>query len=149
MPESLACNFTKKETLAQVFSCEFCEIAKNTFFTEHLWAAVSKQFPQTKQIHSSLSHLLKSWSSSSLQWTAVSKLIRHCCAFTPRTDGLWLWRTVMLVCRNIQVATITIDWIRLWRGKSADFFAPYIKGKIYYHRIRLKLKYISCRTFSW
>ena len=28
----------KKETLAQVFSYEFCEISKNTFFTEHLWA---------------------------------------------------------------------------------------------------------------
>ena len=27
----------KKKTLAQVFSCEFCEISKNTFFTEHLW----------------------------------------------------------------------------------------------------------------
>ena len=27
----------KKETLAQMFSCEFCEISKNTFFTEHLW----------------------------------------------------------------------------------------------------------------
>ena len=25
-----------KETLAQVFSGEFCEIFKNTFFTEHL-----------------------------------------------------------------------------------------------------------------
>ena len=25
-----ACNFTKKETLAQVFSCEFCKISKNT-----------------------------------------------------------------------------------------------------------------------
>ena len=27
-----ACTFTKRETLAQVFSCEFCEISKNTFF---------------------------------------------------------------------------------------------------------------------
>ena len=27
-----AFNFIKKETLAQVFSCEFCEISKNTFF---------------------------------------------------------------------------------------------------------------------
>ena len=27
-----SCNFIKKETLAQVFSCEFCEISKNTFF---------------------------------------------------------------------------------------------------------------------
>ena len=26
-----ACNFIKKETLAQLFSCEFCEISKNTF----------------------------------------------------------------------------------------------------------------------
>ena len=26
----------KKETLAQLFSCEFCEISKNIFFTEHL-----------------------------------------------------------------------------------------------------------------
>ena len=33
---SPACNFIKKENLAQVFSCEFCEISKNTFFTEHL-----------------------------------------------------------------------------------------------------------------
>ena len=31
------CNFIKKETLAHVFSCEFCEISKNSFFTEHLW----------------------------------------------------------------------------------------------------------------
>ena len=28
-------NFIKKET-AKVFSCEFCEISKNNFFTEHL-----------------------------------------------------------------------------------------------------------------
>ena len=26
-----ACNYIKKETLAQVFSCEFCEVSKNTF----------------------------------------------------------------------------------------------------------------------
>ena len=29
--QALACNFIKKETLTQVFSCEFCEISKNTF----------------------------------------------------------------------------------------------------------------------
>ena len=31
-------DFIKKEALAQVFSCEFWEIFKNTFFTEHVWA---------------------------------------------------------------------------------------------------------------
>ena len=29
-------NFMEKETLAQVFSCEFGEISMNTFLTEHL-----------------------------------------------------------------------------------------------------------------
>ena len=31
-----ACNFIKKETLAQVFSCEFWEILRTLFVTEHL-----------------------------------------------------------------------------------------------------------------
>ena len=31
-----ACNFTRKETPTQVFSCEFCEIFRNIFFLEHL-----------------------------------------------------------------------------------------------------------------
>ena len=31
----------KKETLAQVFSCEFCNIFKSTFFTEHLRTTAS------------------------------------------------------------------------------------------------------------
>ena len=34
-------NFITKETLAQVFSCEFCEHFENTFFTKHLWATAS------------------------------------------------------------------------------------------------------------
>ena len=36
------CNFIKKETLAQVFPRKFCEISKNNFFTEHLWAIASE-----------------------------------------------------------------------------------------------------------
>ena len=42
LQNSQACNFIKKETLAQVFSYEFCEISNNIFFTEHLWATASK-----------------------------------------------------------------------------------------------------------
>ena len=34
-------NFIKKETLEQVFSCDFCEISKSIVFTEHLWASAS------------------------------------------------------------------------------------------------------------
>ena len=36
----VSCNFIKKR-LAQVFSCEFCEISKNTFFTEPLRTTAS------------------------------------------------------------------------------------------------------------
>ena len=31
-----ACNLIKKENLAQVFSCEYCEILRTPFFIEHL-----------------------------------------------------------------------------------------------------------------
>ena len=40
--EAQACNFIKKGTLAQVFSCEFWENFKGTFFTELLrWLILS------------------------------------------------------------------------------------------------------------
>ena len=35
------CNFIEKEPLAQVFSCEFCEISKNTFSTEPIQTTAS------------------------------------------------------------------------------------------------------------
>ena len=35
------CNYIKKETLAQVFSRDFCEIFKNIFFTDHLRTTAS------------------------------------------------------------------------------------------------------------
>ena len=34
--------FIKKEALVQVFSCEFCEISKNTFFAGLLWTTASE-----------------------------------------------------------------------------------------------------------
>ena len=35
-------SFIKKETLAQLFSYEFCEISKKTFLTEQFWATASR-----------------------------------------------------------------------------------------------------------
>ena len=43
-------NFIKKETQAQVFSCELCEIYMNTFFTEHLWMTASEIYNRIKLI---------------------------------------------------------------------------------------------------
>ena len=39
-----ACNFIKKESLVQVFSCKFCKISKSTFFIEHLRANASETY---------------------------------------------------------------------------------------------------------
>ena len=43
-----ACNLIEKETLAEVFSCEFCEIFKITFFTEHLRVTASRDSKHKK-----------------------------------------------------------------------------------------------------
>ena len=37
------CNFIKKDTPTQVFSCEFCEIFKSTFFYRTPPVAASKE----------------------------------------------------------------------------------------------------------
>ena len=49
----VTCYFIKKETLAQVFSCEFCWISKNTFFTKHLrtTASICKKFCKNSNIN--------------------------------------------------------------------------------------------------
>ena len=41
----------KKETLAHVFSCELCEIVKNTFFTEQLPTNASEKWVNNSAIH--------------------------------------------------------------------------------------------------
>ena len=43
-----SCNFSKKDTLTQVFSCEFCKIFKNSFFIEHLFTAASESWEASK-----------------------------------------------------------------------------------------------------
>ena len=40
----------QKESLAQVFSCEFCKISKNNFFIEHLLMTASEYGPSQVQI---------------------------------------------------------------------------------------------------
>ena len=52
----MMCNFfKKKKTLAQVFSCKFAEIFKNTYFVEHVrtdaWVKWTKKIVFTKSIH--------------------------------------------------------------------------------------------------
>ena len=70
----------KKETLAQVFSYEFCEISKNTFFTEHLWTTASVQTGLSQR----KSNLRLTFFSQCL--VDVIKLVTHVCPnVSPKT----------------------------------------------------------------
>ena len=64
----LSLNFIKKETLAQVFSCEFSEISKNTFFYRTPLVAASVNF-LTKYLYSLKNQLKENAETSiSSQW---------------------------------------------------------------------------------
>ena len=52
-----ACNFIKKETLAQVFSCKFCESFKNTSFAEHLRPTTSENVSLIQRMHHELQNV--------------------------------------------------------------------------------------------
>ena len=83
-------NFFKKETLTQVFSCEFCEISKNTFSIEHLRTTAS-----------GLLHFEKIWISKSIARPS-SNWANYCHVF---------WETSQLV--NISRANVNYVFIDL------------------------------------
>ena len=57
-----AYNFIKKETPVQIFSWGFCEISKNTFFTEHLRMTASEWWNNQRSLIWSTDNL------SSFKW---------------------------------------------------------------------------------
>ena len=86
----LACHFIKKVTPAQVFSCEYCEICKNTFFTEHLWTAVSLHKNIYKKAHNERCETL---------WTYPLLLQRQ--YFRPRLNMVYLHRVSTRVSNRV------------------------------------------------
>ena len=71
-----ACNFIKKGTLAQVFSCEFCEISNSTFFTEHLGRLLLKVCK--KNILTFLAFVCSSYHDHELWWDLNLSLFSQC-----------------------------------------------------------------------
>ena len=65
----LACNFIKRETLTQLFSCEFCKISKNTFSCEDVYVIIGNP------AFCLALHLtgIRSWANYSMLVTGVSK----------------------------------------------------------------------------
>ena len=71
--------FVKKETLAQVFSCEFCKISKNTIFTEHLWMTASMIWKSWKYYTVWDNYYFFSWlqESTFLKWALPTRNELH------------------------------------------------------------------------
>ena len=77
-----ACNFIEIETLAQVFSCEFCEIFNNTFFTEHPLATASVIWETTLPEGHLQMKLVRNYGSSPPEMFLSKGILKICSKFT-------------------------------------------------------------------
>ena len=57
----------KIETLAQVSSCEFCEISKNTFFTDYVWVTAFESWNTTSLCRDYMKHLSYAFYKTNIQ----------------------------------------------------------------------------------
>ena len=86
----LACNFLKKEALAQVFSCEFREISKNTFFIEHLWATASNE------VSGSRAYCLLRWPENWKKQNLVLVYLEKKTVHTEIKNKMYLYKSINL-----------------------------------------------------
>ena len=109
-----ACNFIKKETLAQVFSCEFWNISKNTFFTEHIRTTASgesfKIIIQSPYLHRSINL----YRSSRPEVFCKRGVLRKFAKFTGKQ--LWqrlLFRPATLLKKSLCHKCFPMNWVYL------------------------------------
>ena len=86
-----ACNFIKKDTLAQVFSCEFCDISKNTFFTEHIWATASAQIDPDKIVNYFSVKSLKTVDRHQTHWFTLVSFLCNFGSGRSKQRCIWLF----------------------------------------------------------
>ena len=131
--EVTACNFIKKETLAQEFSCEFCEICKNTFFTKHLWtnASGTARRNKKKQGRGRLFHFWNGYCKKTLEAkkytmskrarggsrTAATSKMEH---FLIIVNG---WKPLTIITKNsiLNVAAVLDPSLRALQVRNQDY----------------------------
>ena len=86
-----ACNFIQKETLAQVFSCEVCEISKNTFFYRTTLVVASAYFKNLKFINGILSRYYKIEKNKITHLKLSTKMYRKTSSYV-QIDKIMLYR---------------------------------------------------------
>ena len=142
-----ACSFFKKETLAQVFSCDFCEIFKNTFFTEHLLMTASGIWRNFSKKHSIVSLPLgknrginrkKFWCIIWKRQTGIKELV----AAQNSNQMAFLWTKVVKICQKAWVILKKPGWEYIQLG----FIQKLRKSK---REIWRRLKMWHLVTVSW
>ena len=111
-----------KETLAQVFSSEFCEISKNTFFTEHLrWLLLF--FGDIKLYSLSI-------------WQSVAERFSCCSRYRQFFwDIAWCWCVLVVCCYCC--------WELTSRGKCFCWLVLFSKLVSIFPNTRHKIEYSS------
>ena len=108
----------KKETPTQIFSCEFNEIFKNTFFTEHFWMAASVHI---NHCISFLNRFNKLWMQGNYEWINVS--YTSVCVSLSKVIYFWQYHEPFKNwCHNIQIkARLYIVWMHKNRNMFLCF----------------------------
>ena len=123
----------EKESLAQLFSCEFYEICKNTFFTEHLWTTASVPWETNLPSYPRRPFNLYSYFKQTLQNKPLGKLFSNSTVnhgnsffqlFIIVRETLFL---AWLVMRNFILMKITILTFQSFNRREEKIKWTYIK----------------------
>ena len=129
-----ACNFTKKKTPTQMFSCEFLQIFKNIFFIEHLWWLLLKRVCEGKKSCSPFILMyLESITDASERWP-LRKIMN-----SRDFSCYWLQKSVFTLCENhlldfakIVVFSFQSHFLLVTWCKIAVYFSQKIKKMFFF-----------------
>ena len=162
-----ACKYINKETLAQVFSCEFCEIFKNTFFTGHLRATACKFLwsSDTAWLHTVPAINERVKTHSSLTKISIFSTVHR---FTPTVakkqitnkqswfciycNTKWLMpKTKLQFCNNQSIARLTIFkiWFKLDSVRGECKFVSYLSKNHSFQYITFHHKEYSLQSLQF
>ena len=127
------CNFTKKETLALVFACEFCAISKNTYFTEYLRTTASSLVPCVRYFPVNSAKLLRTlfWQNTSRRLLLTYALVLAKNTSIYLTRSRILGQLALFICglKGIKMSVMPIRSNRL----SDAFFWEDIPTEMFFY----------------
>ena len=119
-----------------VFSCEFCKISKNTFFTEHIWATAFREifaFTKTRKTKYGASNTLYVKILSWLRVRAANRLVctHYACTQVPfRRESDFNWHAKdhitnqMNDTSKIQLRNVMKTWYKImWKKFAAKIIS--------------------------